>query len=81
MTATYAADVAALLSRPTISVDELALVLNIGRNQAYAAVRSGQVRSIRVGKRIRVPTSAVVQLLEGEPATASHTPRRRSASS
>lgn len=69
MTISYTSDVAAILSKPTASVDELARVLEIGRNQAYAAVRSGQIRSIRLGKRIRIPTAAIVQLLEGEPVT------------
>ena len=65
MTISYPADVADILSRPTAIVVELAYVLAIGRNAAYTAVRSGQVRSIKIGKRIRIPTAAIVELLEG----------------
>jgi len=59
-------EIAAILSRPTMTVDELGIVLGVGRNQAYAAVREGQVRSLRIGKRIVIPTSAVVSMLSGD---------------
>jgi len=49
-----------------MTVDELGIVLGVGRNQAYAAVREGQVRSLRIGKRIVVPTSAVLGMLRGD---------------
>lgn len=62
-TATNAAD---LLDRPTLTVCELAAVLRIGRNSAYALIREGKVRHLRVGSRILVPSSAVRALLEGE---------------
>lgn len=38
-------------------------VLCIGRNTAYELVRSGQIRSIRVGRNIRVPKEAVAEYL------------------
>jgi hypothetical protein len=50
-------EVKALLRRPTISVDDAALVLGIGRNSAYAAVRNGDVESMAVGKRRLVLTA------------------------
>lgn len=49
-------EIAELLNRPTISVDELATVLDICRNAAYQAVSRGDVEVIRIGSRIRVPT-------------------------
>lgn len=61
--ATNAAD---LLASPTLTVCELAAVLRIGRNSAYALIREGKVRHLRVGSRILVPSSAVRALLEGE---------------
>ena len=68
MTARYAPEIEAVLSKPTASVyPDLARVLNCGRNQAYELVRTGQVRSIRVGRAIKVPTAAIRQLLEGTP--------------
>lgn len=49
----------------TLSVEELMPILGIGRNTAYALVRNGQIRSIRIGKQIRIPRDAVVEFLSG----------------
>ncbi len=38
-------------------------VLGIGRNTAYELVRSGQIRSVRIGRQIRVPKEAVINYL------------------
>jgi len=54
------------LAKPVCSVDETAKVFNSGRNQIYAAVRSGQLRSIRISGRILIPTAAIRELLKGE---------------
>ena len=54
--------------RPTITVDEAAAALGIGRATAYEAVRRGEIPSIRLGRRIVVPTAAIVRLLDGTPA-------------
>lgn len=43
------------LSAPTVSVDDAGRVLGIGRSSAYAAVRSGEIPSFRIGRRVRVP--------------------------
>ena len=40
-------------------------ILDIGRNTAYELVRSGKIRSIKVGRQIRVPRDAVVDFLQG----------------
>lgn len=60
-----AQEVNEIMGQPTCSVEEAAKVLHIGRTQAYRAVRSGELRSIRIGKRVLVPTSAIRQLLDG----------------
>ena len=49
--------------RQTMSVEEAARALGCGRNAAYQAVRSGQIPSIRLGRRIVVPRAALEQLL------------------
>lgn len=49
--------------RETLTVPELAEVLGIGRNSAYALVREGRVRSLHIGRRIVIPASAVRELL------------------
>ena len=48
----------------TLRVEDLMPILGIGRNTAYELVRSGQIRSIRVGKQIRIPKDAVVEYLK-----------------
>lgn len=47
----------------TLRVEELIPVLGIGRNTAYEQVRSGQIRSIRIGRQLRVPKDAVLDFL------------------
>lgn len=46
-----------------MSVQQLAEVLQIGRNSAYDLVKSGQIRSIRIGRTIRIPPSALIDYL------------------
>ncbi len=46
-----------------MKVEDLMPILGIGRNMAYDLVRCGQIRSIRVGRKIRVPRDAVAEYL------------------
>lgn len=46
-----------------LSVQQLAAVLQIGRNSAYELVKSGQIRSIRIGRTIRIPQAALFDYL------------------
>jgi excisionase family DNA binding protein len=62
--------IAQLMERPTVNVEEAAMVLGIGRGQAYRAVNSGELRCVRIGKRVIVPTSALRELLDGQSAPA-----------
>jgi excisionase family DNA binding protein len=48
---------------PTVTVAQAAETLGISRGTAYAAVRTGELPSIRVGRRLLVPTAALRQLL------------------
>ena len=43
--------------------EEVAPLLGLGRNSVYALLNSGQLRSIRVGRKILVPTSAIEEFL------------------
>lgn len=45
--------------------EEVGPLLGLGRNSVYALIRSGNLRSIRVGRRILVPTSAILDFLNG----------------
>lgn len=50
----------------TITVEQAAAALGIGRNQAYEAVRSGELPSIRIGRRILIPRAAFERLVNGD---------------
>lgn len=48
-----------------IGVEDLAEVLNIGRNAAYSMVRRGDVHSLKIGKQIRISKVDLIAYLEG----------------
>ena len=48
---------------PVLHVKDLAALLSVSQNTAYALVRSGQVRSIRIGRAYRIPRDAVEDFL------------------
>jgi excisionase family DNA binding protein len=52
--------------RLTLTVEEAATLLGISRAFAYEAVNRGEVPSIRIGRRILVPKTALHRLLAGE---------------
>ena len=47
----------------TLRVEDLMPILGIGRNTAYELVRAGQIRSIRIGKQLRIPKQALIEYL------------------
>ena len=49
----------------SLRVDELMAVLDIGRNTAYSMLRSGMIRSVRIGRQIRIPRDALSEFLNG----------------
>jgi hypothetical protein len=51
------AEIDRLLSRPTITAEELAGVIRTSRNGAYDAIRRGEVETIKVGRKIKVLTA------------------------
>ena len=50
-----------------LTVEELAETLRIAPSSAYGLVRRGDVRSVRVGRAIRIPAEAVDQFLSRQP--------------
>lgn len=46
-----------------LTVTNLAQSLMIGRNSAYALLRSKKIRSIRVGRQLRIPREALLEFL------------------
>lgn len=49
--------------KTTVDVQTAGKVLGVGRNTAYAAAKSGDIPTIRVGQNIRVPVAKLLDLL------------------
>mgnify|MGYP000392719849 CR=1 FL=1 len=47
----------------TLRMEDLMTILGIGRNTAYELIHSGQIRSIRIGRQIRIPREALLDFL------------------
>ena len=56
--------------RATITVEEAATLLGIGRSAAYEAARRGQLPTRRVGRRLLVPLPALLEWLGAHGAAA-----------
>ncbi len=52
-----------LLSRPAITPSDALKVLPLSRNGLYAAIARGEIKTVRLGKKILVPTGPLRQLL------------------
>ncbi len=50
-------------NRPSLTVEDAGRVLGLGRVAAYKAVKSGAIPSIRIGRRICVPTPKFLAML------------------
>ena len=50
---------------PTVSVQQAADILGIGRGLAYDLVKRRALRALRLGGRILIPTSSLIELLGG----------------
>jgi excisionase family DNA binding protein len=46
-----------------LRVEDLMPILGIGRNTAYELIRSRQIRSVRIGRQIRIPRDALLEFL------------------
>jgi len=53
-------------TRKTVTVDEAAVILGVGRGAAYRATRNGDIPTIRIGHRVLVPLQALERMLAGE---------------
>lgn len=54
------------MDKKTLTIPEAAKVLGVGRSAAYEAARTGQIPTIKIGKRILVPVTALERLLAGD---------------
>ena len=50
----------------TLRVEDLMPILGIGRNTAYELVRCKKIRSIRIGKQLRIPKQALIDYLSDD---------------
>ncbi|WP_104991709.1 helix-turn-helix domain-containing protein [Deinococcus sp. NW-56] len=51
--------------RQTRKPKEAGQMLGLGERSVYALIRSGQLRSIKVGRKILIPLSAIEEFLNG----------------
>ena len=49
----------------TLTVPEVSEFLRIGRNSTYQLIRCGKIRSLKIGRQLRVPRQAILDYLAG----------------
>lgn len=54
------------VKRQTLTIEEAAKLLGIGRSAAYNAAKSGEIPTITIGRRLVVPVPALERMLAGE---------------
>ena len=58
----------ARLERRVVTLTEAAVILRISRGSAYEAARRREIPTIRIGRRLLVPTAALERMLAGNAA-------------
>lgn len=53
---------------PTLTIEQAGELLGISRRSAYRAAHEGQIPTLRLGRRILVPTPRLLKLLGSAPA-------------
>jgi excisionase family DNA binding protein len=53
------------VERLTLTIEDAARLLGIGRGSAYEAARRGEIPVIRVGRRLLVPQEGLAAMLAG----------------
>jgi excisionase family DNA binding protein len=48
---------------PTLTVEEAGEILGLGRHAAYTAARTGELPTIRLGRKLLVPTAGLLSLV------------------
>jgi excisionase family DNA binding protein len=52
---------------PTLTIEQAGQLLGISRRSAYRAAATGQIPTLRLGRRLLVPTPRLLQLLGSVP--------------
>jgi len=47
-----------------LTVEDITKILGIGKNTAYDLIRCGNIRSVRVGHKIRISKDALLEFLD-----------------
>lgn len=56
-------------TRATLTIEETATILGVGRTAAYDAARRNEIPTIKIGRRLLVPRAALDRLLSATPST------------
>lgn len=56
---------------PALTVAEAGQLLRLGRYATYEGIRTGQIPSVRIGRRLIVPRDRLRKMLEGDAGEAS----------
>jgi excisionase family DNA binding protein len=57
-------EIAAILARPTTSVPTAGKVLGISGMHAYRCAKTGEIPTLKLGRRVLVPTAALAAMLK-----------------
>lgn len=50
-------------NKSTVTIEEAAPILGVSRGSAYGAARTGEIPTLRIGRRLVVPVAALRRLL------------------
>ena len=50
-----------------LKVEEVSEMLNLGRSKLYSYILSGELRSVKIGRRRLIPPDAVQEFVDGLP--------------
>jgi len=59
-------DVGRVVERLTVTVEEAAVMLGISRTTAYGCASRNEIPTVRLGRRVVVPTAALMAMLGGD---------------
>lgn len=64
--------------RPAITADQFIEITGIARGSVYRGIKRGEIPSVRIGRRLLIPTAAVRKMfmLDKEPGAAASGPQR-----
>lgn len=52
--------------RDVLQIKDIMDILTIGRNSAYKLIGNGSIKSLRIGRNIRIPKAYLIDYLSGE---------------